>query len=128
MTISAEEAEKYAAELVRLSIDMKQTKDRIKSIKDALMEFVDVENLNEKVWMCDNGYVDFHIETKYKLTEVPADFKIDSSVNVPMDTAEKAFKAKVTLSKEGKKLFEEGLESIRKLMIPTDKKVLKIEI
>lgn len=128
MTLSEQEAEKYAAELVRLTIDAKQTRERVKSIKDALMEYVEVEKLNSKVWQCDNGYVDFHIETKYKLADVPADVKIDPSVNVPIDTAEKAFKSKITLTKEGKKLFEEGLESIRKLMIPHDKKQIKVEI
>ena len=127
MTISKEEAEKYAAELVRLSIDVKQTKDRIKSIKDALLEFVDVERLDSKVWQCDNGYVDYHIETKYKLADVPATIEVDSEI-VPEDTAEKAFKSKVTLTKEGKQMFEEGEQSIVRLMLPNDKKVLKVEI
>ena len=127
MTLSEQEAEKYAEELVKLSIDVKQTKERIKSIKDALMEYVDVEQLPSKVWQCDNGYVDFHIETKYKLADVPATVEVDPQV-VAIDTAAKAFKSKVTLSKEGKKMFEEGERSIVKLMIPSDKKVLKVEV
>lgn len=127
MTLSEQEAEKYAEELVKLSIDVKQTRERIKSIKDALMEYVDVEQLPSKVWQCDNGYVDFHIETKYKLADVPATVEVDPQV-VAIDTAAKAFKSKVTLSKEGKKMFEEGERSIVKLMIPSDKKVLKVEV
>ena len=91
MTLSEQEAEKYAEELVKLSIDVKQTRERIKSIKDALMEYVDVEQLPSKVWQCDNGYVDFHIETKYKLADVPATVEVDPQV-VAIDTAAKAFK------------------------------------
>lgn len=125
---SKEQAENYAQELVNLSIEEKQIKDRIKSIKGALLEFSDLEGLDNTVWSCDNGYVQIETNTKYKLAEVPATFEIDPAVNVPVDTAEKAFKSKVTLTKEGKKLFEEGLESIRKLMIPSDKKELKVQV
>lgn len=127
MTIeSKEQAENYAAELVRLTVDLNQTKERIKSIKGELLEYSDLEGLSNFAWNCDNGIVQIETNTKYKLAEVPATFEIDPAVNVPVDTAEKAFKTKVTLSKEGKKLFEEGLESIRKLMIPQDKKELKV--
>lgn len=127
MTISAEEADKYAAELVRLSVDMEQTKERIKSIKDALMEFVDVEQLMEKVWVCDNGYVEFNFETKYKLVDIPATTEIDPQV-VAIDTAKKAFETKIKLSKEGKKMFNEGDLSITKLMVSEDKPKLKVII
>lgn len=127
MTISAEDADKYAAELVRLSVDMEQTKERIKSIKDALMEFVDVEQLMEKVWVCDNGYVEFNFETKYKLVDIPATTEIDPQV-VAIDTAKKAFETKIKLSKEGKKMFNEGDLSITKLMVSEDKPKLKVII
>lgn len=128
MTLTKEQAENYAQELVRLTVDMNQTKERIKSIKAELLEYSDVENLANHVWMCDNGYVSIETNTKYKLAEVPATFEIDPAVNVPVDTAEKAFKNKISLTKEGKQLFEEGLESIRKLMIPNDKKELKVQV
>lgn len=124
MTISSEEAEKYAAELIRLSVDVKQTKERIKSIKDALMEYVDVEQLTEKIWVCDNGYVEFKIETKYKLVDIPATTEIDPQV-VAIDTAKKAFETKVKLSKEGKKMLEEGDMSIVRLMDTVEKKKLE---
>lgn len=126
--LSKEQAENYAQELVRLFVDLEQTKERIKSIKGALLEYSDIEGLDNFAWNCDNGIVSIETNTKYKLAEVPATFEIDPAVNVPVDTAEKAFKSKVTLTKEGKKLFEEGLESIRKLMIPHDKKELKVLI
>lgn len=127
MTISAEEAEKYAAELVRLTVDAEQTKERIKSIKDALMEYLDVEQLMEKVWACDNGYVEFGFETKYKLVDIPATTEIDTQVVEP-DTAKKAFEAKIKLTKEGKKMFNEGDISITKLMVGEDKPKLKVII
>ena len=125
MTISAEEAEKYAAELVRLTVDMSQTKERIKSIKDALMEYVDVEQLPEKTWMCDNGIVEFKIVSKYKLVDIPSTTEIDPQV-VAIDTAKKAFEAKIKLTKEGKKMLSEGDISIVKLMDTVEKK--KIEV
>lgn len=124
MTISSEEAEKYAAELIRLSVDVKQTKERIKSIKDALMEYVDVEQLTEKTWVCDNGYVEFKIDTKYKLVDIPATTEIDPQV-VAIDTAKKAFETKVKLSKEGKKMLQEGDMSIVRLMETVEKKKLE---
>lgn len=127
MTITAEQAEKYAEELVKLSIEQRQIKERINGIKGELLEFTDVENMSDKVWQVDNGLIEVHLETKYKLAEVPATIEIDPNV-VAIDTAEKAFKSKVTLSKEGKRMFEEGDATIRKLMIANDKKVLKITI
>lgn len=124
MTISAEEAEKYAQELVRCTIDLNQTKERVKSLKDALLEFVEVEGLTDKIWSCDNGYVEFKFVTKYKLADIPANTEIDPQV-VAIDTAKKAFKTKVTLSKEGKKMLNEGDLDIMKLMISEDKPKLE---
>lgn len=125
MTISEQEAEKYAQELVRLTVDMNQTKERIKSIKDALLDFVKVENLPDKTWVCDNGYVEFKYETKYKLVDIPATTEIDPQV-VAIDTAKKAFETKVKLSKEGKKMLNEGDLSILKLMDAEDKPKLEV--
>lgn len=127
MTINSEQAETYAQELVRLSVEEKQIKERIRSIKEELLEFTDVEGLDSKCWQCDNGYVTVQFEVKYKLADVPAEIQIDPKI-VAIDTAEKAFKSKVTLSKEGKQMFEEGDQTIRKLMIPNEKKRLKVEI
>ena len=125
MTINAQEAEKYAQELVRLTVDLNQTKERIKSIKDALLEFVEIECLPEKTWVCDNGYVEFKMKTKYKLVDIPATTEIDPQV-VATDTAKVAFETKVKLSKEGKKMLNEGDISILKLMDAEDKPKLKV--
>jgi hypothetical protein len=128
MTFTKEEAEKYAQELVNLSVELEQIKERIKGIKGGLLEWSDIEGLSNHVWQVDNGYVQIETNTKYKLVDVPATVEIDSAANVPVDVAEKAFKSKVTLTKEGKKMFEEGYESIRKLMVPNDKKEIKVVV
>ena len=125
MTINEQEAEKYAQELVRLTVDLNQTKERIKSIKDALLEFIKIECLPEKTWVCDNGYVEFKMETKYKLVDIPATTEIDPQV-IAIDTAKKAFETKVKLSTEGKKMLNEGDISILKLMDAEDKPKLKV--
>ena len=96
-------------------------------IKGGLLEYSDIEGLANHVWQVDNGYVEIVTNTKYKLVDVPATVEVDPNA-VPIDVAEKAFKSKVTLTKEGKQMFEEGYESIRKLMVPNDKKELKVNV
>jgi hypothetical protein len=126
MTISADEAEKYAAELVRLTIDANQTKDRIKSLKDAILEFADVEQLSEKIWQCDNGYVELKIETKYKLNqEIPATVEIDEKV-IEKNKADEAIKTTFKLTKEGKKMLAEGDVNIASLMVANEK--IKLDV
>lgn len=126
MTISADEAEKYAAELVRLTIDANQTKDRIKSLKDAILEYADVEQLSEKIWQCDNGYVELKIETKYKLNqEIPATVEIDEKV-IEKDKANEAIKTSFKLTKEGKKMLAEGDVNIASLMVANEKVKLDV--
>ena len=128
MTISADEAEKYAAELVRLTIDANQTKDRIKSLKDAILEYADVEQLSEKIWQCDNGYVELKIETKYKLNqEIPATVEIDEKV-IEKDKADEAIKTSFKLTKEGKKMLAEGDVNIASLMVANEKVKLDVII
>jgi len=126
MTISADEAEKYAAELVRLTIDANQTKDRIKSLKDAILEYADVEQLSEKIWQCDNGYVELKIETKYRLNqEIPATVEIDEKV-IEKDKADEAIKTSFKLTKEGKKMLAEGDVNIASLMVANEKVKLDV--
>ena len=125
--MNAEEAEKLAEDLVRLSIEQKQIAARIRSIKGALLEYTDIENLLDKVWMADNGHVEINTITKYKLAEVPAEVTVSPQI-AAIDVAEKAFKSKVVLSKEGKKMFKEQHPSIMKLMIPNEKKEIKVVI
>lgn len=128
MTISADEADKYAQEMVRLTVDMNQTKERLKSLKDALLEFADVENIPEKVWQCDNGYVELKLETKYKLNqEIPATVEIDESV-VEKEVADKAIKTSYKLTKEGKKMLAEGDVNIASLMVANEKVKLQVVV
>ena len=123
--MNKEEAELKATELVALSLQIKEIKDKIDLLKAELLEFTEIENISDTVWQADNGYVEVVTETKYKLTEIPSDFKISTDI-VAIDVAEKAFENKIVLSKEGKQLFKEKYPSIVKLMIPTIKKKIKV--
>lgn len=125
--ITEQEAEKYAQELVNETIQHKHQAEKIKSIKDALLEYADFMTINDKVWQCDNGYVEMHVETKYKLADIPNETKIDPDV-CAIDVAEKAFKAKIVLTKEGKEMVKEDYEPITSLMIPSEKRVLKVQV
>lgn len=123
-----EDIEKKAEELVKLSLQAKEIREKIADLKAEIMEYCEKENLNDKVWTADNGYVELKTETKYKLADIPADFKVDSQLNIANDISEKAFKVKVSLTKEGKKLFIERHPSIVNLMIPSLKKSIKVNI
>lgn len=123
-----EEIEKKAEELVKLSLQAKELREKIADLKAEIMEYCEQEHLNDKVWSADNGYVELKTETKYKLADIPADFKVDSQLNIATDISEKAFKVKIALTKEGKKLFLEKHPSIVNLMIPSIKKSIKVSI
>lgn len=125
--MNEQEAENLAIELVNLYKQANELKNKIKEIKGQLIEFTDLENLNDKTWITDNAYVEVSTQTKYKLAEVPAEIKISSDV-AAVDIAEKAFKSKVSLTKEGKKLFNEQHPDIVKLMIPSIKKNIRIVV
>ena len=122
-----EEAELKAEELVKLAIQRKEINDKIRQLKGELLEYTDIENIADVAWPADNGLVEVMTETKYKLADVPAEVKVSSEV-AAIDIAEKAFKSKISLTREGKELFRDRHPSIVKLMIPTIKKRLKITI
>ena len=122
-----EEVELKAEELVKLAIQRKEINDKIRQIKGELLEYTDIENIADIAWPADNGLVEVMTETKYKLADVPAEVKVSSEV-AAIDIAEKAFKSKISLTREGKELFRDRHPSIVKLMIPTIKKRLKITI
>lgn len=128
MTIDAQEADKYAEELVRLSIDAQQTKQRIKSIKDALMEYAEVENLTEKIWSCDNGHVELKIQSRTKVSSsIPATVEMDERV-MEKEKADEAFKARFSLTKKGKEMLADGDISIASVMETKEKLNLKVII
>ena len=125
--MNKEEAENKATELIQLAIQEKELKSKIKTLKADLLDYLDLENKNEYIWNADNGYVELVTETKYKLADVPADIKVSPDV-AAIDVAEKAFKSKVVLSKEGKRMFRDQYPAIVALMIPKIKKRLKLHI
>lgn len=125
--MNKEEAENKATELIQLAIQEKELKSKIKTLKADLLDYLALENKNEHIWNADNGYVELVTETKYKLADVPADIKVSPDV-AAIDVAEKAFKSKVVLSKEGKRMFRDQYPAIVALMIPKIKKKLKLHI
>lgn len=125
--MNKEEAENKATELIQLAIQEKELKSKIKTLKADLLDYLDLENKNEHIWNADNGYVELVTETKYKLADVPADIKVSPDV-AAIDVAEKAFKSKIVLSKEGKRMFRDQYPAIVALMIPKIKKRLKLHI
>lgn len=127
MTLSKEDADKVASELVSLSIDIKEKQDKIKELKAQLLEYVELEGINDTSWSADGGYVEISTKVKYDLPEIPADVQVDPSV-CAIDVAEKAFTSKIVLSKEGKQMLKDGYPSIMNLVIPKEKKALKVVI
>ena len=77
------------------------------------------------MWVGDNGYVEVKTEVKQKLVDIPADTKVDANV-CPIDIAEKAFKSKIVLTKEGKKMLLEEYPTIVKLVDKIEKKGIKV--
>ena len=127
MTYSHEEAEVAAETLIKKCLEAKTLNDEIKTLKAELLEYAEVENINEKIWPQDNGYVEIKTQTKYKLADIPCEPNIDATV-VATDVAEKAFATKVYLTKEGKKMFNEKYPAIVNLMIAEEKRSVHVEI
>lgn len=125
--ITAEEAEKYAQELVMETIQHQQQAEKIKSLKAALLEYADIMNINDHIWPCDNGYVELLTEVKYKLVDIPNETKVDPNV-CAIDLAEKAFKAKIVLTKEGRELVKEEYEPLTCLMDAQEKRQIKVQV
>ena len=125
--ISKEEAEKYAEELVKLTLQQKETSEKIKKLKGELLEYTNLSNIADLTWMVDNGYVEVSTKTQTKLADVPAELKVPSDV-AAIDIAEKAFKAKISLTKEGKRMLQEQHPSIVKLVIKTLKKKIHVVV
>lgn len=125
--MDAKEAELKAHELVDLTIKHKELTNKIKTLKAEIKEYTEIENISDTSWGTDNGFVEVVSQTKYKLADIPAEFKVPSDV-AAIDTAQKAFKAKIVLSKEGKKMFKQQYPAITNLMIPSIKKTVKVVI
>lgn len=127
MTISKDEAEKLAAELVELTISQKEVVQKIKDIKAQLLEYTEIEDINDTSWSADGGYVEVTTKIKYDLVDIPADVQVDPNV-CAIDLAEKAFTSKIVLSKEGKQMLKEEYPSIMNLVVPKFKKQIKVVV
>lgn len=122
-----QEMNALAAKLVDATNDLNKLKEEIKGYKDELMEFIKSESINDKTWLFDNAMVELRTNTRYKLAEIPSEFKVPSEI-AAIDTAQKIFKNKIQLSKEGQKKFKQQDPDIMKLMIPELKQSLKVII
>lgn len=127
MTLSREEAQEVATELVQLSLDIKEKQQKIKDLKAQLLEYVDLENIDDTSWSADGGYVEISSKVTYDLVELEADVNINPAV-CATDLAEKAFTTKVVLSKEGRRMLKDQYPSLMSLVIPKSKKFLKVII
>ena len=127
MTISKDEAEKLASELVELTISQKEVVQKIKDIKAQLLEYAGVEDINDTSGSADGGDVEVTTKTKYDLVDIPADVQVDPNV-CAIDLAEKAFTSKIVLSKEGKQMLKEEYPSIMNLVVPKFKKQIKVVV
>jgi hypothetical protein len=125
--MDSKEVELKAHELVDLTIKYKEISDKIKLLKAEIKEYTEIENISETSWGTDNGFVEVVSNTKYKLVDIPAEFEVPSDI-AAIDTAQKAFNAKIVLSKEGKKMFKQNYPAITKLMVPTIKKEVKVVV
>ena len=125
--MDSKEVELKAHELVELTIKHKELSDKIKLLKAEIKEYTDIENISETSWGTDNGFVEVVSTTKYKLVDIPADFTVPSDI-AAIDTAQKAFNAKIVLSKEGKKMFKQNYPAITNLMVPSIKKQVKVVV
>ena len=125
--MNLEEAQAKAEELVKLTAQQKEVSNKIKLLKGELLEFAELEAWTDHVFTMDNGFVEIATNTKYKLVDIPSEFKVPSDV-AAQDTAQKAFEAKIVLSKEGKQMFKENHPSIVKLMVPELKRTLKVTV
>lgn len=127
MTISKDDADKLACELVSLSMEIREKQDKIKELKAQLLEYVDLEGINDTSWSADGGYVEISTKIKYDLPEIPADVQVDPDV-CAIDVAEKAFTSKIVLSKEGKQMVKDGYPTLMNIVIPKEKKSIKVVI
>lgn len=119
------DVEQITEQLVKLSIEQKELRQKIKALKKELFVHCETNNINDETWSHDNGHVVVTTQVRNKLVEIPVETKISPEV-VAIDVAEKAFTSRVVLSKEGKQMLKRQEPSIMKLVIPSKKQVLKI--
>ena len=125
MTYTREEAQKAAHELVEATIKVKELQSAIKDYKAGLLEFAEIENINDTSWAAQNGYVELTTQTKYKLSDIPVKPDIQQGV-MPQDKADEIFDAKLALNKEGKKLLKHRDPDLMALMIPENKTKVQV--
>ena len=125
MTYTQEEAQKAAHELVEATIKVKELQAAIKDYKAGLLEYAEIESINDTSWNAQNGYVELHTVTKYVLDDIPVKPEIQGAV-ISQDIAEEIFNTKLSLNKEGKKLLKHRDPDLMSIMVPECKPKLKV--
>ena len=130
MTYSREEAQKVANDLVEATIKLKELQSAIKDYKAGLLEFAEVENINDTSWAAQNGYVELTTVTKRELMDIPAEPQVSPSVMDP-DMVKELFDVNLKLNKQGRKLLKNQDPDLMALMIsslkPNIKVILKVD-
>lgn len=120
-----DEVQKYVQELIEQTRIYKEAKNKIKELKDNILQYTDDFDINDTSWNWYGNYVEVELKTTYNLTDIPVDAKVDDTI-LSEQKAEICLQPQMKLTKEGKKLFRLGDLDISKLMVPTQKKKIKV--
>lgn len=127
--MNKEEAKSIAKELVNLTLEVKERNQKIKELKQKLIDYTNLEDTCSIDFEGDYGYwVIVDTKTKYKLVEIPDDrykVTVDSSV-MPDMFFEQNIQTKFDLSKQGKKLLKRRDEEILHYLVPEHKKTVTV--
>lgn len=122
------ETQEAVDELIQLTIQQKEIKNKIGILKEKLLDVADKENLLETSWGGTNGgFVSIETKVKYELADLQPKIEIDSSILSDKEV-EMFVVPKLKLSRAGMKEFKKGNPELVKIMIPQHKKQIKLHI
>ena len=110
---------------IKFHKDKKIISDNMAKLKTEILDYTDLEELDETTFSCEGDYIEVVQKVKHELVDIIADVEIKGNIlpnDEPLEILETTFK----LSKEGRKRFKKGDEDIAKLMIPVSKKTLQV--
>ena len=125
--MNKQEAQEAAKQLIELTKQKKQLDTQVRKLRQQLIDFTDEENLLSTSWQHEGSFVEVDTQTKYKLVDLPAKIQVPQDV-MDEHTFDVAIKPSFRLSKLGNKMFKQGDEELKKLMIPSQKKAIKVII
>lgn len=123
--MNKEEAKAASIRLIELTKKKKEVDAEVRKLRQQLIDFTDDENLLSTSWQHEGAFVEVDTQTKYKLVDIPAKVEVPQDV-LDEHTFDVAIKPSFKLTKLGNKMFKQGDEELRKLMIPSQKKTIKV--